>query len=272
MTTDAKVGLLLGLIFIFVVAFIVNGLPSLMAGKNNNELTTNMVVNHTKALAIQERKANREIITQTKFTPQPAEDKTRYQAPLPTVVSNNEHSTPEPIRASVSPTASQQIKNLVAKTQIQKATALKQSLPMYYTVQKGDNLAEIAIKFYGSEKGNKRKNVERIFEVNKETLDSPDDIFVGQKLIIPPLTSKQRNNETSNIFNNSMFKPIDKIGQRKTNHHDIYIVKEGDSLWDIADEQLGNGNRFNEIIKANSDILSDEDNLQIGMRLKIPAQ
>ena len=29
MTSDAKIGLLLGLIFIFVIAFVINGLPSL---------------------------------------------------------------------------------------------------------------------------------------------------------------------------------------------------------------------------------------------------
>ena len=29
MTSDAKIGLLLGLVFIFVIAFVINGLPSL---------------------------------------------------------------------------------------------------------------------------------------------------------------------------------------------------------------------------------------------------
>nr|MBC8217755.1 hypothetical protein [Planctomycetota bacterium] len=42
MTSDAKIGLLLGLIFIFVIAFIINGLPSFRNATNNSELTTNM--------------------------------------------------------------------------------------------------------------------------------------------------------------------------------------------------------------------------------------
>ena len=43
MTSDAKIGLLLGLVFIFVIAFIINGLPGLHHKDDGNKLTTNMV-------------------------------------------------------------------------------------------------------------------------------------------------------------------------------------------------------------------------------------
>jgi len=43
MTSDAKIGLLLGLEFIFIIAFIINGLPSFKSEVDNNELTTTMV-------------------------------------------------------------------------------------------------------------------------------------------------------------------------------------------------------------------------------------
>ncbi|MHC4195622.1 MAG: hypothetical protein ACYSQZ_06730 [Planctomycetota bacterium] len=43
MTTDAKVGLLLGLVFIFIIAFVIKGLPNLHSSKDSNELTTTMV-------------------------------------------------------------------------------------------------------------------------------------------------------------------------------------------------------------------------------------
>ena len=41
MTSDAKVGLLLGLVFIFIIAFLINGLPRFRS-ENNSELTTTM--------------------------------------------------------------------------------------------------------------------------------------------------------------------------------------------------------------------------------------
>jgi nucleoid-associated protein YgaU len=43
MTSDAKIGLLLGLVFIFVIAFIINGLPNLRPQTGKAEVTTNMV-------------------------------------------------------------------------------------------------------------------------------------------------------------------------------------------------------------------------------------
>ncbi len=53
-----------------------------------------------------------------------------------------------------------------------------------YTVQKGDNLWKIAEVQYG--KGQGAKNV-LIFEANKPMLTSPDKIYPGQVLRIPPL-------------------------------------------------------------------------------------
>jgi nucleoid-associated protein YgaU len=43
MTSDAKIGLLLGLVFIFVIAFIINGLPNLRPQTSKGEVSTTMV-------------------------------------------------------------------------------------------------------------------------------------------------------------------------------------------------------------------------------------
>jgi nucleoid-associated protein YgaU len=49
-----------------------------------------------------------------------------------------------------------------------------------YEVQAGDTLSEIALKYYG-----KASDYMKIFEANRDTLDNPDLIKVGQKLKIP---------------------------------------------------------------------------------------
>jgi len=51
----------------------------------------------------------------------------------------------------------------------------------------------------------------------------------------------------------------------------VYIVKEGDSLWKIAESHLGDGNRYTEIIKLNPDV-SPNGYLAVGTKLKIPTK
>jgi nucleoid-associated protein YgaU len=52
----------------------------------------------------------------------------------------------------------------------------------YYTVVRGDNLSKIAKEFYGNP-----NKYPVIFEANKPMLTSPDKIYPGQNLRIPPL-------------------------------------------------------------------------------------
>ena len=57
----------------------------------------------------------------------------------------------------------------------------------HYTVVSGDSLASIAKKFYGAKDGCEQVYIDVLYAANKETLNSPEDIRVGQKLIIPSL-------------------------------------------------------------------------------------
>jgi nucleoid-associated protein YgaU len=49
-----------------------------------------------------------------------------------------------------------------------------------YTVQAGDSLSKIAKQFYGN-----ANDYMRIFEANKDTLNDPNKIQIGQQLVIP---------------------------------------------------------------------------------------
>ena len=51
----------------------------------------------------------------------------------------------------------------------------------YYTVGSGDNLSKISKQFYGDP-----NKYMKIFDANKPMLTSPDRIYPGQKLRIPP--------------------------------------------------------------------------------------
>lgn len=292
MTSDAKVGLLLGLVFIFIIAFIINGLPNFTRKSNNNELTTNMVriQKGSPGIGARERRAAE------------AFDRSTYQRQTPTATRNESASISRPqlnrsiktsteageIRFSAqlpnNPKPDRHIQTTrravsISAKQIsarKNQLHIKPSRTRYYTVADGDNLAVIAKKFYGQLEGNRAINTNRIFKANRRTLKSPDDIYVGQKLMIPPLSGlAQKPVGTARLLSSGKFEQVKSIGRRHplkrtSKRTRVHIVRDNESLWKIAAKTLGNGNRYGEIAKLNASILENEDALAIGMRLKLP--
>lgn len=277
MTRDAKIGLLLGLVFIFMIAFIINGLPGVRS--DGNELTENMAnfPNNPSLLGVRERELINwtDEMTQREraqfFSPPIDDPRIRDRRALPdSPVIQDEND-------KVGPTAPGPVedkKPVVGKRETVKA------LSKIYSVVDGDNLASIAKKFYGPDEGNKQANIMKIFEANRKILESPDDIYVGQKLVIPPLSALGANKDKSKgIFSSEIFQKVVSIGREHLTSKDrqavkskMYTVKEGDSLWQIAAEQLGDGSRYKEIVRLNADTIEDEDTVNVGTSLRLPAQ
>ncbi|MBN2375481.1 MAG: LysM peptidoglycan-binding domain-containing protein [Sedimentisphaerales bacterium] len=135
-----------------------------------------------------------------------------------------------------------------------------------YVVQRGDYLSTIAKKFYGDVEGNRHKNINLIFEANRDKLKSMDDIYEGQTLKIPALVGQSGGAvriSSSRVVNNNS-----SVSQSEATR--IYVVRENDRLWDIAEEKLGSGVRYKEIVKLNN--MKDEDRLLVGTKLKLPAK
>jgi LysM repeat protein len=132
----------------------------------------------------------------------------------------------------------------------------------------------------GEANGSNRVNNLRIFQDNRELLNSPNEISIGQNLIVPKLSDSEIDRiKIWGIFPNSMFELVESVGRRyipsdsqEANQSKQYVVREGDSLWKIAAELLGNGSRYKEISKLNADVLKNEHDLSIGMRLSLPDQ
>jgi nucleoid-associated protein YgaU len=133
----------------------------------------------------------------------------------------------------------------------------------------------IAKKFYGAEEGNRRVNVQRIFEANRKILASEDMVYEGQKIVIPALPVAEKGKGES-VLPGGLFERVSSIGRKgpaaaqKEQPGRYYVVKDGDNLWKIAEAQLGSGVRYKEISKLNSSVLASEHDLSIGMRLRLP--
>jgi nucleoid-associated protein YgaU len=321
MTSDAKIGLLLGLVFIFAIAFIINGLPGLHHKDDSNKLTTNMVglQSNPSGLGANERKVALEpaVVAPPASPAQPAENtagstEARYTMELPQGTPTNADTAPvaapmadSGVVATVKPAPTISVAPAVTATApvinsppTPKPESAKPTAPKTYVVQEGDTLSSIAKKVFGEQQGNKLANINALFEANRKTLASADNLQVGQKLIVPTLpssTSGEQGRTTAsaptpaNALPGSNFAKVDSVGQRHSTANtdkpaptakaassakpgSVYVVKDGDSLWQIASERLGDGNRYKEIVKLNSDVLKNEDTLEVGMQLKLPAK
>ncbi|MHC4482492.1 MAG: LysM peptidoglycan-binding domain-containing protein [Planctomycetota bacterium] len=281
MTSDAKIGLLLGLVFIFIIAFIINGLPTFRHDKNNNELTTTIIASEDKTPGIGE--TGRDVIRQTtrkkrvkrdvadEVQPATTDNRVRFTIPLSEIpLAVKETDKVEPPGPAVPG----------VKKEKRKVEPSRPTLAKIHVVAAGDNLSVIAKKFYGDEEGNRLININRIFQANRGLLKSPDEVYEGQKIVVPALPAPSKNkNKTENTLISPMLEPVESIGRRhvpeggpKTKQGGYYVVQEDDNLWRIAAERLGDGSRYREIAKLNAGILADEDSLSIGMRLKIPTR
>jgi nucleoid-associated protein YgaU len=167
-----------------------------------------------------------------------------------------------------------------------------------YVVVAGDNLPVISKKMYGPEEGNRLANIDRIYQANLTVLASPAEVKIGQKLVIPPplpplpkptttlttaaktTTARAPNpNKPADVLDPRVFEKIESLGRRASAAvpppppaDRWYTVQDGDSLWKIAAGQLGAGARWDEIHKLNAEILTSQDALKVGMRLRLPAK
>ena len=165
MTSDAKIGLLLGLVFVVVIAFLINGLPGLIGKAANGQVVNTSITAKSDDYGIADQ-AGRAVDRVQNFRPLnfPSRD---------VVIENGDP------RFSGNPPANG---NIVEQDI---ASAAVDNTNRIYVVKPGDNLGKIARKVYGDQAGNKHAMVNKIFRANASKLDSPDDIYVGQKLIIP---------------------------------------------------------------------------------------
>jgi nucleoid-associated protein YgaU len=281
MTTDAKIGLLLALIFIVAITFVINGLPAFL--NKNKEPDTASYVSHynqqqpalvgaSRNIApVLSHKSDMPVTTETPKMDLNSPAETRYQALMP--AAQEAVKTTDAIDANT-------VQKELATIKPAEKTATQQEAGITYVVCPGDNLAEIAQKMYGLEIGKKLASVEKIYNANKDKLSSINDIQVGQKLVIPPIENKTNTLLKTGLFE-KVSEKVSKItspqtaqasNQSSKEQSRLYVVKESDSLWQIAQAQLGNGNRFSEIVQLNQSVLTDPEKLVVGMKLKLPAR
>lgn len=127
---------------------------------------------------------------------------------------------------------------------------------IYYIVKPEDSLYKIAQEFYG------RGEMWPVIARANPQLTDPGKLAVGQKLTVPPAGKALRE-----------FEGLDSISQGKAGELRPYKVKPGESFFTIAQDQLGDGGRWQELFKLNRKLVDGNPRkLQAGQTIYLPGQ
>ena len=131
-----------------------------------------------------------------------------------------------------------------------------------YVAQSGDSVSRMAARFLGA---NTKTNRQAIIEANPSLQDDPDRVIVGKSYNIPG---------KGQIIAAAPPAPATPAAPDDSTSGNVYTVQAGDSLWSIANDELGDPRAIDQIKDLNQTILKgkDHDVLYPGMKLRLPAK
>jgi nucleoid-associated protein YgaU len=218
MTADAKVGLLLGLVFIAIIAFVINGLPDFVHSVKEKPVVETAVTTQTgggnlviEPAVVDVARSLQDKRTTVRYVDPPVDTTVLDQYAGPSSASLTAPSTPvtgdtasDTAKAVESPAGTPRIETTtqVVQETVEPIQNTKQSdtvvaskpqpaalSGLSHVVDDGESLGQIAKKYYGEEEGNKLSTIQMLYEANKNILESPDEIRAGDQLVIPKMKS-----------------------------------------------------------------------------------
>jgi nucleoid-associated protein YgaU len=124
-----------------------------------------------------------------------------------------------------------------------------------YYVKSGETLSVISTRYYGA-----ADHVDRIAKINN--LGNPNQVKVGTRLILPRSFDRELASSTSAADGN----PPKKTQTRRQ----TVKVRPGETLSDIAKRELGDGNKWRVLWKANKNVVPNPNRLSPGTVLQLP--
>jgi LysM repeat protein len=130
-----------------------------------------------------------------------------------------------------------------------------------YRAVPGDSLSRLAAKLPG---GNTKANRDAIMAVNPALKANPNVVIAGRTYILPAAGPA--------ITPAHSAVAAVPAAAAATRQERWYTVKEGDSLWRIASEEVGSAGAVAQIKALNKETLEGSDVVRIGMKLRLPVK
>jgi nucleoid-associated protein YgaU len=135
--------------------------------------------------------------------------------------------------------------------------------PSKYKAQPGDSVSRMAAKFLGS---SSVENRQAIVDANPSLQDDPDRVIVGQSYVIPGARQTAMAPTAPAVI------PAPATIGRTNGREYFYTVQDGDSLWQIANDELGDPSAVAAIKELNASLLKGKDTVIPGMKLRLPSK
>lgn len=123
-------------------------------------------------------------------------------------------------------------------------------------LKEGETLSDVARRYLGDADA-----WPAIVDANRRTIENPDRVSPGVRLIIPADGSRVAT--SSGAAAGEPDRPVDATTPSIT-------VQSGDTLFQLAEDYLGDGERWGELLEHNRDRLESARSLRAGMKLKLP--
>jgi nucleoid-associated protein YgaU len=138
-----------------------------------------------------------------------------------------------------------------------------------YVAQSGDSVSRMAAKFLGTDS---QANRQAIIDANPSLQDDPDRVMAGEKYTIPGRARAEDSTAAAPAPTETPSTPTAQSSPDSADTDYIYVVQPDDSLWRIANDELGNPSAVSAIKELNADVLKGGDTVRPGMRLRLPSK
>jgi nucleoid-associated protein YgaU len=151
--------------------------------------------------------------------------------------------------------------------------------------EENDTVSKFATKYMGA---NSKANREAIIKANPSVGPDGSKVFAGKTYMIPApaagtvqpaaggnqtvAQAQQPQQQQQPVRLSPQATTPTPAPTATTPNTAMYTVKDNDTLWKIASEQLGSGARYPEIVELNKDVLKGKEAVRANMRLKLPAK
>jgi len=166
----------------------------------------------------------------------------------------------EPVLPAVRPAGGNDAQPAAAGAEVNKP---REPAVREYEVKPGDSLSKIARQFYGSDKP---RLLRALSEANRSRIGSLDHISAGQRIRVPDIQELVQ--QIPEPVAATAHKPPPAAARKPLAK--AYVVRDGDTLISIARAQLGQPSRWSEIMDLNQNALSDPHKIRPGMKLRLP--